>query len=243
MSFTSKDHEKLEQLMNEKPENKDLIQKLLESQQYTISKISHEIRNPLALVYSTLQLIEAQHPEAKTFKHWNDMREDIEFMNSLLIELSTYNNGERINLQPLPTYDFLSHICLSFASACVDTEVEFTSKLHRNLPDIIGDRIKLQEVILNLLKNALDATLPVGSVRLEAYTENESLKIVISDSGCGISPEQLDEIFDVFVTHKTGGTGLGLAIAKRTVEAHQGNITVESELQKGSKFTVTLPVA
>lgn len=242
MSFTNRDYENLEQLMNEKPENRELIEKLLESHQYTISKISHEIRNPLALVYSTLQLIESQHPEAKSFKHWNDMREDIEFMNSLLLELSTYNNGERLNLQPVCAYDFLSHICLSFASACVDTEIEFTSKLDKNLPNMFCDRIKLHEVVLNLLKNAHDAVSPAGSIRLEAYVENNMLKIVISDTGCGISPEQLDEIFNAFFTSKSGGTGLGLAIAKRVIAAHQGSISVESELHKGSKFTISLPV-
>lgn len=242
MSFTSKDYENLEQLMNEKPENKKLIEKLLESQRYTISKISHEIRNPLALVYSTLQLIESQHPEVSGFKHWSDMREDIEFMNSLLLELSTFNNGERLNPQPVCTYDFLSHICLSFASACVDSGIEFTSKIDSNLPDISCDRIKLHEVILNLLKNAFDAVSPAGSVRLEAFKQNNKLKIVISDTGCGIPPEQLDEIFNVFFTNKAGGTGLGLAIAKRVIAAHQGDITVESELHKGSKFTISLPV-
>ena len=242
MSFTNRDYENLEQLMNEKPENRELIEKLLESHQYTISKISHEIRNPLALVYSTLQLIESQHPEAKSFKHWNDMREDIEFMNSLLLELSTYNNGERLNLQPVCAYDFLSHICLSFASSCVDTEIEFTSKIDKNLPNIFCDRIKLHEVVLNLLQNAFDAVTPAGSIRLEAYIENNMLKIVISDTGCGISPEQLDEIFNAFFTSKSGGTGLGLAIAKRVITAHQGSVSVKSELHKGSKFTISLPV-
>lgn len=243
MSFTSKDYEKLKKLMDESSENKELIEKLMEHQQYTISKISHEIRNPLALVYSTLQLIETQHPEAKAFKHWNDMREDIEFMNSLLTELSAYNNGERLRLKSFSSHDLLSHVCLSFASSCMDSEVEFTSKIEDSLPDITGDRIKLQEVFLNLLKNAFEATAPKGSIRLDAYCENNVLKIKICDSGCGISPEQIDGIFDMFVTHKTNGTGLGLAIAKRTIEAHQGTITVESALQNGSVFTISLPVS
>ncbi|MDY5845488.1 MAG: HAMP domain-containing sensor histidine kinase [Bariatricus sp.] len=243
MSLTNHEHEQLLQLMNETPENKMLIQKLMDDQQYTISKISHEIRNPLTLVYSTLQLIESQHPEVHTFRHWTDMREDIEFMITLLQELSSYNNGERLKCSSFSSYDFFSHLCLSFAASCVETDIEFTSRISPSLPDIWGDKIKLQEVFLNLLRNAKDAVSPCGSIRLEASTDNRFLKIIIADNGCGIADEQLDEIFDAFVTHKTGGTGLGLSIAKRTIEAHGGTISVESELQKGSSFTILLPIS
>lgn len=243
MSFTTHDYEQLQQLMNENSENKLLIQKLLDSHQYTISKISHEVRNPLALIYSTLQLIESQHPETKTFKHWEQMRQDIEFTISLLQELSAYNNGERIKTETFSSFDFFSHICLSFAASCTDSEIEFTSSISPTLPVITGDRIKLQEVFLNLLKNARDAVSENGSIRLDALTENHALKIIISDNGCGIPSEQLEEIFDTFVTHKSGGTGLGLAIAKRTIEAHKGCINVESTSGKGSRFTVLLPVS
>ena len=106
-----------------------------------------------------------------------------------------------------------------------------------------SDKVKLQEVFLNLLRNAGDAVSAHGTIRLEADTDDHFLKIIISDDGCGIPEEQLDEIFDAFVTHKTGGTGLGLAIAKRTIEAHGGTISVDSEVQKGSRFTVLLPIS
>ena len=69
MTFTTNDYEKLYQLMDSNPETHELIQKLLDSQQYTISKISHEVRNPLTLIYSTFQLIEASHPETRDFSH------------------------------------------------------------------------------------------------------------------------------------------------------------------------------
>ena len=242
MSFTTRDNEQLQQLMDECPENRILLQKLLDEHQYTISKISHEVRNPLTLVYSTLQLIEARHPEAKDFRHWNEMRRDLEFTISLLQELSAYNNGERIKTEPFSSFDFFSHISLSFAASCTDSDVEFTSLLPPSLPVITGDRIKLQEVFLNLLKNARDAVSDHGSIRLEASVKNDTLRVTVSDTGCGIPSEQLEEIFDTFVTHKNSGTGLGLAIAKRTVEAHNGTIFAESTPGKGSRFIVLLPV-
>ena len=79
-----------------KSTEKELLTRLLESHRMDISTISHEIRNPLTLVYSTLQLIESQHPEVLTFPHWEGMRQDIEYMKQLLEQLSSYNNGERL---------------------------------------------------------------------------------------------------------------------------------------------------
>lgn len=243
MSFTSKDYEQLQKLMNESPENHILLQKLLDSHQYTISKISHEIRNPLTLVSSTLQLIETQHPEVTSYKYWDSLHGDLDFMIQLLAELSTYNNSERLHTETFSSLDFFQKICLSFAASCVDTDIEFTSELPDSLPPITGDKVKLQEVILNLLKNAKDAVPSDGTIRLSASANENQLTICISDNGCGIPSEHLESIFDAFVTHKSGGTGLGLSIAKRVVEAHKGTISVSSAVGQGTAFLVNLPVA
>lgn len=245
MSFTSHDLKKLQQLTGENPELQSLIQKLLDSQQYTISKISHELRNPLALIYSTLQLIESQHPEVSSFQYWDNMREDLEYMAKLLTELSSYNKSERLHRETFSSLDFLKKICLSFAASCADTEISFTSKISPELPIITGDRIKLQEVLLNILGNAKDAISSHGMIQLTAEVCQNSLgqaiSISIADNGEGITPEHLETIFDAFTTYKAGGTGLGLSIAKRVMEAHGGTITVSS---CGGKtiFTMYLPI-
>ena len=245
MSFTSSDYKQLQKLRNESPENDALIQKLLDSHQYTISKISHEIRNPLALVYSTFQLIETQHPEVQDFKYWNEMRHDLEFMNQLLVELSSYNNSERLRKETFSAVEFLQKICLSFAASHVDSNVEFSSMISPDLPNITADKIKLQEVILNILGNARDAVDSHGSIRLEARLNEQMptqlLEICITDDGCGIPPEYLETMFDAFVTHKSGGTGLGLSIAKKTMEAHDGNISVSSIPGQGTTFLLQIP--
>lgn len=243
MIFTDQDYGQLQKLMDESPENRALLQKLLDSQHYTLSKVTHEIRNPLALISSTVQLIESSHPEAASFRHWDSLKEDIEYMTRLLAELSSYNNGDRLNPVRFSSYDFFSRICLSFAASCVNQDMEFTSCLSPFLPEITGDQVKLQEVFLNLLKNALESLSPGGSVRLEAREEKDCIVVRIADSGCGIPAENLEEIFDAFVTHKSGGTGLGLAIVRQTVEAHHGTVSVESAPGRGSCFTVTLPVS
>lgn len=155
--FHATDYDKLQQIMAESPEKKELLTRLLESQKMTISMIGHEIRNPLTLVYSTLQLIESQHPEVLTYKHWSGMKSDVEYMTQLLEELSAYNNGERLNISSIETNTFLKTIALSFAASIVDTDIEFTSKIQPDLPVISGDTVKLRQVLLNLLTNAKDA--------------------------------------------------------------------------------------
>lgn len=136
MPFTANDYEKLHQLMNSSPEIRELLQKLLDSQQYTISKISHEVRNPLTLIYSTFQLIESSHPETRDFSHWSELREDIEYTISLLQELSAYNNSEHLHLSTFSAQDFLGQICLSFAASCVDTDIGFSSLIAPDLPSL-----------------------------------------------------------------------------------------------------------
>ena len=118
----------------------------------------------------------------------------------------------------------MGQICLSFAASCVDTDIEFSSLIAPDLPSLTADRLKLHEAILNLLRNAREAISSAGSIRLEAVLKDQMLQITISDTGCGISPEYLDTIFDPFVTYKPNGTGLGLPIARGIIEAHHGSI-------------------
>lgn len=240
--FTSTDYDKLEQLMAEKNENRVLIQKLLASQEEVISTISHEIRNPLTLVYSTLQLLESRHPEITSDRYWRAMREDIEYMKQLLEELSSLNHSAALSRSMFSFREFMEHLALSFASSCADTPIQFTSFLSPDLPAVCGDRTKLREVFLNILRNAAEAIEQSGNIRLEAFVKGENIVVQIADSGCGISSEQQKTIFQPFVTYKSGGTGLGLAIAQRVIEAHGGQISLHSAVGKGTTFTVLLPV-
>lgn len=104
--FLESDFDKLQQIMEESPEKRELLERLLESHQMTISAISHEIRNPLTLIYSTLQLISSQHPETSSFKYWKQLIKDVEYTNLLLEELSIYNNSDRLSLTPTDTASF-----------------------------------------------------------------------------------------------------------------------------------------
>lgn len=259
--YTSTDLDKLRQIMEENQELADIISKILSSHRESISTITHEIRNPLTLVYSSLQLIESNHPEVRTFRHWNAMHQDVLYMMQLLADLSDYNNGFTLHKQPLNIGSFLKQLVLSFAASSEASNIEFTSRIAPELPYIQADAPKLKEVLLNLLKNAFEA-IPSGdpgSVRLEAdiithissgtpgisaaSAVSSSLQIQIHDNGCGIPAKHFDEIFTPFTTFKSGGTGLGLPLSKRIVEAHGGTLQAKSSPDIGTVFTILLPVS
>ncbi len=247
--FTTTNLDKLKQIMAESDEHADTIGRLIASYKETISAITHEIRNPLTLIYSSLQLVESEHPEVQNFRHWNAIHQDVLYMMQLLTDLSGYNNGLTLHKKTLNTSAFIKQLVLSFAASFETSDIEFTSCITPELPSVQADASKLKEVLLNLLKNAFEACHSDnnGSVRLKADTTTPTarndiyLRIQIQDNGCGIPPEQIDEIFIPFVTFKTGGTGLGLSLSKRIVEAHDGTLTVTSEAETGTTFTILIP--
>ncbi len=110
-----------------------------------ISAISHEIRNPFTLIYSTLQLLEAERPDLVTCAHWKNLRQDMEYMKQLLEELSSYNNGDRLNLTLTDTNSFLKTLVLSFASSLIDTDIEFVSEILPGLPAVSIDSVKMRQ--------------------------------------------------------------------------------------------------
>jgi len=211
--------------------------------EYILSKFSHELRNPLTTVYSTLQFIEAQHPEVKEFKYWSNLARDLEYMNYLLTELSDYSKSETLNISTFSLKHLLEYVCLSFAASAANSEIQFSSKICPSINQITGDKTKIQEVFFNLLKNAFDAAKPNKAVHFEASLLEDKVLITVHDDGCGITEEQMPTIFDPFVTYKKNGSGLGLAICKNIVKAHGGVITVESLPNMGTTFFVYLPLS
>lgn len=238
------DINQMNRLMEENKDAKQIITQLLENYHTSVSMIAHEIRNPLTLVSSSLQIMEAQHPEVKNFHNWDQTMEDIRFMCDLLNELSTFNNSSTLHHSVFSIEKLLKNIAVSFAISldAADSSIRFSSKIMPGMGDFTGDKVKLEEVILNLLQNARDAVSSEGGITLSAERKNDTIIIRCQDNGCGIPADQIDTIFDPFVTYKENGTGLGLSSAKRITEAHGGSIEVNSSPESGTVFTVTLPV-
>lgn len=241
--LNNNDKQLLEKLKKTNPELDYLISKVTENYKFNICKFSHELRNPITLINSSLQLIESQHPEVKTFKFWNETLADIQYVRSLLDELSTYNQSDTLNMSQFSINELLDSICNTFQNDIATSSNTLTCKCREPLPSITGDVVKLREVITNLLRNAKEAIDQTeGCIEVSAKcVKNNFIQISISDNGCGIPIEYQETIFDPFVTHKYNGTGLGLAISKNIIEAHHGTITFDSKINTGTTFHITLP--
>ena len=180
-----------------------------------LSRFSHEIRNPIALINSEIQMIEDTHPEVVSFDYWNDITANLEYTKELLNNLSDYNNAHKL---------------------------ERKTDISPSLPALFIDPVKLKQALLNLLRNAAEAiSCADGKVKLCAFSSDQRVHIVITDNGCGIPESQLNEIFTPFVTFKEGGTGLGLAITREIIQAHSGNIYAEIESDGETSFHIVLP--
>ena len=171
MSLTSDDMQRLQSYVRQNAEASALFEKLLLSYEMERHKICHEIRNPLTLLSSTIQLIESQHPEIRSFDYWNSLREDLDYMMELLQEFSLYNNSNDLRPETFSFRNFMERLVLSFAASCTASDIEFTSRLQENLPVITGDPVKLRQAILNLLKNARESIHGPGSVRLDVWSK------------------------------------------------------------------------
>ncbi|MEY8427422.1 ATP-binding protein [Lachnospiraceae bacterium 46-15] len=217
------------------------LKKTIEDQRMAISQISHEIRNPVTLINGSLKLIEKQHPEVQEFAFWNDVRRDMAHLLNLLEDVSRYNNSMLLHLELLNTSHWLRELTASL-SFMLPESFHFSSHIPQGLPKVHADSTKLRQALHNLIRNGFESLEGDGTVSLAASADEQYLSIQISDTGCGIPAEYIDSLFQPFTTHKPNGTGLGLAITKRIIEAHHGQLLLETELGTGTCFTILLPL-
>jgi len=141
--------------------------------------------------------------------------------------------------------DIFSCLCRDFAKDGITVNIQIPESLTASVIPV-----QVQQVLMNLILNAREAMLPVGGVlTIKAVDTTDAVEIEVSDTGCGIRSDKLERIFEPFVSTKTDkkvpsqhlNSGLGLAFCKQIIDAHKGRISAESELNKGSRFKITLP--
>jgi len=154
--------------------------------------------------------------------------------------------GETV-LQPVDVNEVAREVIDLAYGELMSRRVTVKSTLSPAIPLVLGDRVQLQQVVLNLVLNACDAMkgTPMAHRHLELLTgiEGEFVQVVISDRGSGIPDDQLERVFEPFVTFRAQGLGLGLAISRSIVAAHGGSIRAENNADGGATFRCLLPVA
>ena len=222
----------------------------LMSMEAMAASISHELNQPLGAVLlngeSALMCLKAAPPEIRITEALEDLVENVMHARAILNNLRSLF-GEPTLTRERVDLNTLSLEVLKTLRPYSQTRLDIRTELTSGLPPVLGHKGQLQEVISNLIHNAVDAMNSiVGPRALIVRTEREAdnkIAFAVEDRGPGVSPQDTETIFDAFVTTKPGGMGLGLAISKMIVERHEGTLSVSRATPHGAVFRVTLPSA
>jgi two-component system NtrC family sensor kinase len=210
--------------------------------------IAHELNNPLNNISLTTEALITEFDDwdkAAKLKMLQDIFSQVERASNTVANLLDFTHRDKEAFEPVHIKAVIESTLKLIANETNLNNVSVDAGIADNLPPIMGNQNNLQQVFLNLFINAIQAMPDGGTLRIRAYSENESLKIRVRDTGTGIPKEDLNSIFDPFFTTKEvgEGTGLGLSVSYGIIQKHQGTISVESEVGKGTVFLIEIPCA
>ena len=214
------------------------------------SAIAHEIRNPLNYINLTLDHLRTAFPpedasERETFERLAmQLKVEVARINSRITDFLNFTRPGKLELRPLDlrrvAEDAMSLIEVKAAESGIETRIEQQGDVQM----VLGDAETLRSVLTNLYINALqsiDGQKGALTVKISIADDKHRTQVEISDTGKGIAPDNISHLFEPYFSTKETGTGLGLAIVKKAIDEHNGTITVQSELGRGTTFTITLP--
>ncbi|WP_179090116.1 ATP-binding protein [Paenibacillus sp. FSL H8-0548] len=206
------------------------------------ASVAHEVRNPLTVVKGFLQLL-LESADDKKKKYLTIALSELERAEYIITDYLNLAKPQTDHLELIEVSGFLGSIMEIMNSYSLIQNVEI--KLNCNQRDLylLADKPKLSQVLLNLIKNGVEAIPNTGEVLINAYSHHDVITIEIMDNGKGMSKENLDNLGTAFFTTKDTGTGLGILVTIRIVEALNGEIRFESEKGRGTKVTLRFPVA
>lgn len=211
-----------------------------------MASVSHELRTPVHLVQGQLEaLVDGLVPAAQQQRFLDSALLEVQRLGRLvgeLQEISRLDNGFPLTRERLDLKKLVEMVTEKYYPRTQEAGIRLTLKAEPMT--VYGDSDRITQVLVNLLDNSLRYTPAGGEVSVKVFPEQNDAVIVVADTGKGISPEHLQNIWESFYRVEPTGKehmGLGLAIVKRIVEAHQGQVSVSSELGKGTKFTLRMP--
>ncbi len=210
------------------------------------AEVAHEIGNPLNSLYLHLQFLQRllKNPDANiadAAQEVSEARSEVERLDAIINQfLHALRPGkpvfESLDLKSL-VLDSLNFI----RQEITDRKIQLEFYWGENVPQIKGDANQLKQAFYNLARNAMQAMPAGGSLTVRCSADDNFVMLSVSDSGCGIKPENMQKIFRPFFTTKNAGTGLGLMIVERIVREHGGSLAVDSRENAGTTFTISLP--
>lgn len=227
-------------------ERQKIEEKLVRSEKLAIlgelgGSIAHELRNPLGVISNStfyLNLVIKDKNE-KMKRHFKIIADEIEKSNNIINDLLNFSKLDKINLS-------LENIHIVIEKSLIKIHfpdnISVKNKFDKSLPEINIDCLKIEQVIINIVTNAVQALPKGGNIIISSTIQDDFIIISIKDNGVGISKEHLETIYEPLFSTKTVGTGLGLAISNNIILAHNGRIECVSKLGEGTSFMIYLPL-
>jgi signal transduction histidine kinase len=210
--------------------------------------LAHEIRNPLSTIRLNMELLSEDLAEPKTpqerraLARIDVVQQECQRLQDLLENFLNYTRVRQLRLEPTNLNDQVKRVLDFFAAKAAEARIEVVDYLATDLPSVLLDREAFHGALLNLVINAQQAMPQGGQLVVRTYDIGDRVALDLIDTGCGMDQKTAAQVFDAFFSTKPGGSGLGLPTARKIVEAHDGQIAVQSELGRGTKFTIRLPV-
>jgi signal transduction histidine kinase len=205
--------------------------------------LAHEIRNPLAGIAGVIEIIGRDLPATSPARGVvKDIRLEIAQINHILTDLLQTARPHPPAIRRSDLNTTVEHAVMLARQQALSKPIEIHFKRTTTLPEVEHDSDQIHQVLLNLMINSIQAIEGPGKVEVDLAIQDTFATITVTDTGRGISPEHLPNIFRPFYTTKGNGTGLGLSLARRIVEEHGGRIEVSSSFGEGTRFVVALPI-
>jgi PAS domain S-box-containing protein len=208
--------------------------------------MAHEIRNPLNAIAGFAQLLQTKIDQTDPRRKYVDIVTQEAFrIDTLISDILDFVHQKKASNIEVNVEELVDRVITAKSDLARKRDVTLVKQVAVNTPIIMGDAIRLERILLNLVNNAIDAMDKPGRILIKTERlENDQgprVSIIVQDNGCGIPPENLEAIFKPFFTTKSAGTGLGLAIIQKIIEEHNGRIDVTSEIGQGTTFSIDLP--
>jgi PAS domain S-box-containing protein len=214
-----------------------------------VAGVAHEINNPLMASDTFLYILEGEtdnNPELK--KRVSLLKECNRRIQNIVKKLKGFSRHAEFKFDAMDVNNAVLSVSAISRQQLLNQGIEMELRLSENLPRVLGDENQIEQVLLNLISNARDAlegsSQKVLAIQTDLSQKGQQVEIRVSDTGIGMTTEEIEQIFNPFFTTKDSdkGIGLGLSISYRIIDAHQGKIEVNSELNKGTTFIISLPV-
>ncbi|MEH7390836.1 PAS domain-containing protein [Bacillus sp. JJ1503] len=204
--------------------------------------VAHEIRNPLTSMKGYTEFLQMDETNKERLEYFDIILDEIERVNHIVEDFMLLAKPKSVELKEKNLIPIMKNVLSLFELEIRNKQIHLHFECSDDTILIHCDEYRLKQVFINFIKNAIEAMPNGGKLILNTYKNNEYVRISITDSGTGIPPEQLKKIGEPFYTTKKKGNGLGLMVSFHIIESHGGKVNIESELNKGTTFTIELPV-